>query len=154
MATTTIELPAGVFSGTFSADIVEVGPAPVPPTQVIRTDETWKIACSWTLSGLLAPALDGTWSVQAVVEGLGAAVELTRPPESVPLSAAPPFPVPRQYAHDIVFNPGSVNLLGQPSVLARVGVALTYRFPVGVGGQPGPIATFLELGPVQIYQGS
>jgi hypothetical protein len=29
-----------------------------------------------------------------------------------------------------------------------------YRFPVGIGGQPGPIATFLELGAVQIYQGS
>ena len=72
----------------------------------------------------------------------------------VPLSDAAPFPLPRQYSEDIVFNPGDVNLGGQPSVLARVGVALTYRFPVGVGGQPGPIATFLELGVVQIYDGA
>ena len=154
MASTTIELPGGVFSGTFEANIVEGPPAPVAPTRVIRNDQSWKIACSWTLDGLLAPALDGTWSLQAVVEGLGVAVELTRAPEEVPLSAAPPFPLPRQYQHDIVFNAGAVNLGGQPSVLARVGVALTYRFPVGAGGQPGPIATFLELGPVQIYDAS
>ena len=154
MATTQIELPAGVFSGTFEANIVEVGPGPVAPKEVIRTDEQWKIACEWTLDGLLAPALDGTWAVQAVVEGLGAAIELTRAPEQVPLSAAPSFPLPRQYAHDVVFNPGSINLGGQPSVMARVGVALTYRFPPAAGGNPGPIATFLELGVVQIYQGS
>jgi hypothetical protein len=72
----------------------------------------------------------------------------------VPLSAAAPFPLPRTYAKDVVFAPGSINLGGQPSVMARVGVALTYKFPVGVGGHPGPIATFLELGVVQIYQGS
>ncbi len=154
MASTIIELPAGVFSGTFEANIVEVGPGVVAPTTVVRTDETWKIACKWDLDGLLAPALDGTWSVQAVVEGLGTAVEITRPPEDVPLSAAPPFPLPRKYAHDVVFAPGSVGLGGQPSVMARVGVALTYRFPVGIGGHPGPIATFLELGAIQIYQGS
>jgi hypothetical protein len=115
---------------------------------------SWKIACTWSLDGLLAPALDGTWSIQAVIEGLGASVEITRPPQQVPLNAAAPFPLPRNYALDVVFGPGSVNLGGQPSVMARVGVALTYRFPVGIGGQPGPIATFLELGAVQIYQGS
>jgi hypothetical protein len=154
MASTVIELPAGVFSGQFNAEIVEGGPSPVPPTRVIRTDQQWKIECTWTLDGLLAPALDGTWAVQAVVEGLGTAVELTRAPQSVPLSAAPPFPLPRQYAQDIVFAPNSIGLGGQPSVMARVGVALTYKFPVGIGGQPGPIATFLELGVVQIYKGS
>jgi hypothetical protein len=154
MPSTPIELPVGVFSGAFEAEIVEVGPNVVAPTTVIRTDETWKIACKWSLDGLLAPALDGTWSIQAVVEGLGASVEITRPPQQVPLNAAAPFPLPRNYALDVVFGPGSVNLGGQPSVMARVGVALTYRFPVGIGGQPGPIATFLELGAVQIYQGS
>jgi hypothetical protein len=154
MASTIIELPAGVFSGTFEAQIVEVGPGAVAPKEVIRTDEQWKIACKWTLDGLLAPALDGTWAIQAVVEGLGTAVELTRAPEQVPLSSAAPFPLPRSYAHDVVFNPGSVGLGGQPSVMARVGVALTYRFPPSAGGNPGPIATFLELGVVQIYQGS
>jgi hypothetical protein len=154
MASTVIELPLGVFNGTFTANIVEVGPGPVAPKEVIRTDEVWKIACEWSLNGLLAPALDGTWALQAVVEGLGAAVEITRAPESVPLTAAPPLPLPRNYAHDIVFNPGSVNLGGQPSVMARVGVALTYRFPPAAGGHPGPIATFLELGVVQIYQAS
>jgi hypothetical protein len=154
MASTIIELPTGVFNGTFEAEIVEVGPSPVAPTRVIRTDETWKVACKWSLNGLLAPALDGTWAVQVVVEGLGTAVEITRPAESVPLSAAAPFPLPRTYAHDVVFAPGSINLNGQPSVMARVGVALTYKFPVGLGGHPGPIATFLELGVVQIYQGS
>ena len=80
MPSTPIELPVGVFSGSFEAEIVEVGPNVVAPTTVIRTDETWKIACEWSLDGLLAPALDGTWSVQAVVEGLGASVEITRPP--------------------------------------------------------------------------
>jgi hypothetical protein len=154
MASTIIELPVGVFNGTFSANVVEVGPGPVAPKEVIRTDETWKIACQWSLNGLLAPALDGTWAVQAVVEGLGASVEITRAPESVPLSAAAPLPLPRNYQHDIVFAPGSVALGGQPSVMARVGVALTYRFPPAAGGTPGPIATFLELGVVQIYQGS
>jgi len=154
MASTIIELPAGVFSGTFEANIVEGGPSPVSPTRVIRNDQQWKVECEWTLDGLLAPALDGTWSVQVVVEGLGAAVELTRAPEAVPLAAAPPFPLPRQYQHDVVFNPNSLNLFGQPSVLARVGVALTYQFPVGAGGQPGPIATFLELGPIQVYDAS
>jgi len=154
MPSTPIELPVGVFSGAFEAEIVEVGPNVVAPTTVIRTDETWKIACKWSLDGLLAPALDGTWSVQAVVEGLGASVEITRPPQQVPLNSSAPFPLPRNYALDVVFGPGSVNLGGQPSVMARVGVALTYRFPVGIGGQPGPIATFLELGAVQIYQGS
>jgi hypothetical protein len=154
MATTQIELPAGVFAGQFTANIVERGPSPVAPTRVIRNDQQWAIECEWTLDGLLAPALDGTWSLQAVVEGLGTAVEITRAPVAVPLSAAPPFPLPRQYAQDIVFNPGDVSLGGQPSVLARVGVALTYQFPVGVGGQPGPIATFLELGAVQIYDGT
>lgn len=154
MPSTPIELPVGVFSGSFEAEIVEVGPNVVAPTTVIRTDQTWKIACEWSLDGLLAPALDGTWSVQAVVEGLGTAVEITRAPQQVPLNAAAPFPLPRNYALDVVFAPGSVNLGGQPSVMARVGVALTYRFPVGIGGQPGPIATFLELGAIQIYQGN
>jgi hypothetical protein len=152
VATTTIEGPGTTLvTGSFTANIVEQGANPPEVLGVIRRNQAWRVACSWSIDGVLAPALDGTWSVQVVIEGLGSAVEFTRAPVQVPLSSAPNLPLPRNYAVNVDFPAGSVGLGGQPSVLARVGVMLTYEFPPAVGGGPGPFATFIELGPIQIY---
>lgn len=141
-----MELLAPSISGEFSAVIVEV-PANAP-TNVIPSSSAWRIDCSW----FLAPPgniVGGSWRLQAVVEGLGKAVEFETAPITVAIDGrvTPPGP---DYQQSILFPGPQAALIGaQDSVLLKVGVALTYRTPANV---PGPLAAFLELGVLQIFK--
>jgi hypothetical protein len=141
--------PVGV-SGQFQADLVD--PQGNVPTNVFRTGDQLGVDCSWFLQGALASSLGGSWRAQLTLEGLGTAIEITFP-------AAPPNPGPavldgrtgqaNPYRHRIREPLSTAMLGGQPSVLAKVGIALTYR---DAANTPGPIAAFVDLGVVQIFE--
>jgi hypothetical protein len=138
-----IEIFAPDITGELSAVIVEVPSN--QPTNVIPSTSTWQIDCTW----LLEPPgsiVGGSWRLQAVVEGLGSAVEL----ETAPLVVAIDGRVrPATYNQSIVFPAPQTALLGaQDSVLLKVGVALTYRT---LANKPGPLAAFLDLGVLQVF---
>jgi hypothetical protein len=140
--------PVGV-SGQFQAQVVD--PQGNQPTNVIRTGELLGIDCRWFIDGALASSLGGQWRLQVVFEGLGTAVEFSGPSTA---------PVPQAildgrtgsgspYTHEFRIPMTNAILGGQSSVLAKVGVALTY---IDAANTPGPIAAFVDLGVVQIFR--
>jgi hypothetical protein len=140
-----IELVGPDITGTFNAVIVEVPTN--APTNVIPSDSAWRIDCDW----FLAPpgkVVGGSWRLQAVIEGLGTAVEFETQPVTVPIDGRVTPPGPR-YTQSINFPPPQNVLGAQDSVLLSVGIALTYRT---LANTPGPFAAFLDLGVVQVYR--
>jgi hypothetical protein len=144
--------PIGV-SGRFEANLVDPLGV-VPPSNVYRIGDQLGVDCDWFIDGALASSLGGQWRVQLTLEGRGTALEVTRPP--VPPTPGPaaldgrtgPPPAPG-YRHQFreALNAGILG--GQPSILVSVGVALTY---IDAANTPGPIAAFIDLGVVQIFQ--
>jgi hypothetical protein len=141
-----IELLAPDITGTFSAVTVE-DPSNTP-TNVIPSSSSWRIDCEW----FLAPpggVVGGSWRLQAVIEGLGTAVELESPPIPVLIDGRETPPDP-PYTQSINFPGPQTALLGaQDSVLLKIGVALTHR---KLNNNPGPFAAFLDLGVLQIFR--
>jgi hypothetical protein len=140
----TFELSTGTseLHGDISASLAPHGP-------YIGADESWSVDCAWSLTGPLAPALDGEWRLTLLLESIPPDVVLSGETATIPLAAAPPESEPREYSHTFTFEPGRIELWGEPTVFLRLSVALTHH---AAGGEPGPIAGFGEIGTVVIYE--
>lgn len=140
-----IEILGPDVTGDFQAVVVEVPTN--QPTNVIPSNGAWQIDCEWFLRPP-GQVIGGSWRLQAVIEGLGTAIETETQPVTVPIDGrvTPPGP---NYTTTIPLPPPANVLGNQDSVLLKVGVALTYRT---LNNRPGPFAAFLDLGVAQIYR--
>jgi hypothetical protein len=130
------------ISGELNATVVE-SPSKTP-INVIPASSDWEIDCEWSLDPPGA-SLGGTWHLQAFLEAQGPAPELSTTPILVALDGRVK---PATYTASIKF-PKPQSLGGLDLVIYRVTVALTYRNPAN---KPGPIAAFVDLQFVQIFQ--
>jgi hypothetical protein len=142
----TVDIGPLAVNGELEAIVVDpVGDA---PTNVIRRSDPFEVRCRWFVDGPLAPALGGQWRVELLGEGQGPAIEIEVPaPALIALDGrtGPGSP----YATTFNIPANSVNLLGRPQAVLDLTVALTY---IDVAGNPGPIAAFVDLDKVMVFQ--
>jgi hypothetical protein len=151
----TVEINAGVpLSGLFTAVLVDS--SGVPPTDVIRTSDAFRIDCTWFVTGGLASSLGGTWYVQAAFESIGPGDEFRTAEIPVPLTGlAGPPPAPG-YAASISVPAGANFPAGGPLKVPagqrnepyQLTVLLAYT---DVANNPGPLAASVNLETVTIY---
>jgi hypothetical protein len=141
----TVDIGPLAVNGQLEAIVVDpVGDA---PTNVIRRSDPFRVDCRWFVDGPLAPALGGNWRVELLAEGQGPAIEIEVPaPSLIPLDGRTG---PPGYATSFNIPANSVNLLGRPQAVLDLTVALTY---IDVAGNPGPIAAFVDLDKVMVFQ--
>lgn len=138
-----IEIFAPDITGELSAVIVE---APSnAPTNVIPSTSDFRIECTWHLQPP-GSIVGGTWRLQAIVEGLGTALETETVPINIPIDGRV---FPQVYTQNILFPSPQTAVGAQDAVLLKMGVALTYRT---LQNNPGPLAAFLDLGVLQIFK--
>jgi hypothetical protein len=144
----TVDIGPLNVSGQITANVFDPGNA---PTNVIRNNQTWSVRCEWFLDGPLAQALGGQWTIQLLAEGQSNTLEFT--------DASPDFRNYVQldgrsgpgnpYRARFDFPAGSLNMQGRPQQVLDLTVALTH---VDLANTPGPIAGFVELGKVMVYE--
>jgi hypothetical protein len=142
----TVDIGPLAVNGELEAIVVDpVGDA---PTNVIRRSDPFEVRCRWFVDGPLAPALGGQWRVELLGEGQGPAIEIEVPaPALIALDGRTGPGSPYTTTFNIPAN--SVNLLGRPQAVLDLTVALTY---IDVAGNPGPIAAFVDLDKVMVFQ--
>jgi hypothetical protein len=142
----TVDIGPLAVNGELQAIVVDpVGDA---PTNVIRRSDPFEVRCRWFVDGPLAPALGGQWRVELLGEGQGPAIEIEVPaPALIALDGRTGPGSPYTTTFNIPAN--SVNLLGRPQAVLDLTVALTY---IDVAGNPGPIAAFVDLDKVMVFQ--
>jgi hypothetical protein len=145
-----VEIQTPTVSGKFEAKLVDV--AGNGNIDIVRANEEWKIDASWYLDGTFAPAITGTWHLQAQVQGSDDVVtEFRQPavPHSITLNTSMIGPG-SPYTDSIVFPAGQFTplLTSVDSIVLDVVVTLNFRNP---DGTPGPMAAFVDLGKVQVY---
>jgi hypothetical protein len=142
----TVDIGPLAVNGELEAIVVDpVGDA---PTNVIRRSDPFEVRCRWFVDGPLAPALGGQWRVELLGEGQGPAIEIEVPaPALIALDGRTGPGSPYTTTFNIPAN--SVNLLGRPQAVLDLTVALTY---IDVAGNPGPIAAFVDLDTVMVFQ--
>jgi hypothetical protein len=142
----TVDIGPLAVNGQFEAIVVDpVGDA---PTNVIRRSDPFRVDCRWFIDGPLASSLGGQWHLELIVEGQGTALELEVPaPLNIPLDGRTGPGTPYTTSFNIPAN--SVNLLGRPQAVLDLTVALTY---LDVANTPGPIAAFVDLDKVMVFQ--
>jgi hypothetical protein len=142
----TVDIGPLAVNGQLEAIVVDpVGDA---PTNVIRRSDPFRVDCRWFLDGPLASSLGGQWRVELIGEGQGPAIEFEVPaPALIPLDGRTGPGSPYTTSFNIAAN--SVNLLGSPQAVLDLTVALTY---IDVANTPGPIAAFVDLDKVMVYQ--
>ena len=129
-------------------DVIVVDPVGDAPTNVIRASDPFRVDCSWFLDGPLASSLGGKWRVELLGEGQGPAIEFELPAAAlIALDGRTGPGTP--YTTSIVIPANSVNLGASPQAVLDLTVALTY---IDVANTPGPIAAFVDLDKVMVYQ--
>jgi hypothetical protein len=133
-------------TGQLSAQVVDpVGNAPI---NVIRRSDPFAVTAQWFLDGPLASSLGGKWRVELLGEGQGPAIEFELPaPALIPLDGRTGSGAPYSTAFNLPAN--SINLVGRPQAVLDLTVALTY---IDVANTPGPIAAFVDLDKVMVFQ--
>jgi hypothetical protein len=151
----TVDINAGApLTGQFTATLVDS--SGVPPTDVVRTSDAFRIDCTWYIAGGLASSLGGTWYVQAAFESIGPGDEFRTAEIPVPLTGlagAPPAP---GYSSSISVPAGPNFPAGGPLKVPagqrnepyQVTVLLAYT---DVAGNPGPLAASVNLEDLTIY---
>ena len=138
-----VDIDIGAGSGTFDAVLKDPQGNPAGPANVIQVSDQWSVDCTWQVNGIIA-LFSGTWRIQVLLEGLGAAPEFQRT-ETVPMVANQTTP----YTRSVIFPSGSINLAGQDSLSFHVTAVLTARTGANA---PLPVAAMADLGVVQIYR--
>jgi hypothetical protein len=129
-------------------EAIVVDPVGDAPTNVIRRSDPFRVDCRWFLDGPLAPTLGGQWRVELLGEGQGPAIEIEVPaPALIALDGRTGPGTPYTTSFNIPAN--SVNLLGRPQAVLDLTVALTY---IDVAGNPGPLAAFVDLDKVMVFE--
>jgi hypothetical protein len=129
-------------------EAVVVDPVGDAPTNVIRRSDPFRVDCRWFIDGPLASSLGGQWRLELLAEGQGPAIEIEVPaPSLIPLDGRTGPGTPYTTSFNVPAN--SVNLLGSPQAVLDLTVALTY---IDVANTPGPIAAFVDLDKVMVFQ--
>lgn len=143
----TVEMPLGplLTGGSLTANVID--PTGNAPTNVIHTTDPWRVDLDWSVSGPIVPFLSGDWRVEVALERMGPGTEILRTEPSIAFGSGTFTGTTVSYTHQVQFAPGSPALGGNPDASYRVVVMLTFF----KGGIPGPFATVLDLGIIQIY---
>jgi hypothetical protein len=142
----TVDIGPLAVNGQLNAVVVD--PVGNAPTNVVRRSDPFRVDCSCFLDGPLASSLGGKWRVELLAEGQGPAIEVEIPaPALVPLDGRTGSGTP--YTTSILIPANSVNLGGSPQAVLDLTIALTY---IDVANTPGPIAAFVDLDKVMVFQ--
>ncbi len=115
------------------------------PTNIIQTDDVWKVKFEWTQKGKLAKFMseENQWHLEVILEEMGHGETSFKHGEGkkyVPFVCKDPFTY-----KEIIVIPGGVVKEG----IYRIVVCLTFT---GKGGRPNAeIAAFAEFGLVKFY---
>jgi hypothetical protein len=144
---TQVDIDVSAGAGTFDATIVDPQGAVGGPVNVIQVTDTWRVDCSWSVTGMIRQ-MSGTWRVQVVLEGLGgAAPEQQQPTQIVPMVPGQATP----YTTQVVFPGGTINLGTEDAFSFHIIALLTAR---DGANNPLPVAAAVDLGMVQVYRGA
>ncbi len=116
---------------------------PTPSNQIAQTDQTIHVHTQWTVSGGLAPLIDGTWKVDVYVEKYGTAEAPGTGVFSAIVKNLPFAGFSKTFNRTVSIPAGSLD-----AGLYKVALAITF---VGPAGQPLPVAGFAEMGMIQYY---
>ncbi len=134
--------PGELFAGDITATAHEE--KVLNPQTIIRTDQDWGVDVNWTNTGQVTGMIAGEYCVHLLLERLGPGndLELTEnDPHRIPVS---PGVSPRNYSDHIDIKAGVV-----PAGIYKLVTVLRYWEPTG---QPGPMAAYVETGPLlQFY---
>jgi hypothetical protein len=135
-----VEISGG--SGQFTATVED--PVGNPPPNIIQESDAWRVACEWSVNGLIS-LFPGTWRIQVLLEGLGQNAPELQQEVTVAM-------VPGQttaYTTTVDFAAGSITLPAtEDSFSFHITAVLTAR----TGTFPLPVAAMVDLGVVQIYR--
>ncbi|MFC5823811.1 hypothetical protein [Nonomuraea insulae] len=128
-------VPPTLLTGRFEATVVDPGGAPM---DIVRAGDAWRVDLEWEITGLLVPALGGTWHVHLDVDpvGSGSESQYPNPPISRPLN-----PANGKYAEVLTMQ--NVLAPGNYDIVAN----LTYRDGTGAAA---PMSGFVKLGRIQV----
>lgn len=68
-----------------------------PPSTIIQAEDAWRVHVDWSITAAAAPFVSGDWKVSVYAESIGGGFEGLLGSVVVPLNAAPPLPLPRNY---------------------------------------------------------
>jgi hypothetical protein len=123
------------------------------PTNVIRTEDAWRVHAYWHLQGPIVTLLDGTWRLQVALESIGDGPEDVYGPVFRSYQAqgtlSGVYPNEKMSFEAFVdFPPGTPGTNGEPSLTYEATAYLTYIAP---NGTPGPFAAVYDLGVLQVF---
>ncbi len=144
MAQTAFETPdpAHLF-GTMAVEVLDPSD-PGTPTNIIETDDFWRIKVDWTLDGLGAPYVGGTWHIRSYLDDADGTAPFSGLVASAdqPVGPFTPPTLPRRYSVTMTIPAGKVG-----AGLYQLVVALTYD-----NGAKLSMAAFVESGILQFYE--
>ncbi|HEX6674661.1 MAG TPA: hypothetical protein VF486_06525 [Actinomycetes bacterium] len=129
------------LNGKMSVEVLDPSD-PGTPTNIIETDDAWKIKVDWELNGLGAPYVGGTWHVHAYLDD----ADGVAPSSGLLASANKPVgpfspPLPRKYSTTLNIPAHRVG-----AGIYQLVVALNYD-----NGAKLSMAAFVESGILQFY---
>lgn len=113
-----------------------------PPQAIIQSDDDWSVRADWFIDDAAAPLLGGDWTLHVYFESMGGGPEGALGSMNVPLNAAPPLPLPRNYSATINVTAGTL-----PAGVYKLVAVLNYA-NMGVKQE---IAGFTEGPMIQVY---
>jgi hypothetical protein len=96
------------LSGKVSSFVIDPEDPNTPQT-IIETDDHWEIQVDWSITGLIAPYIGGTWHVRAFLDDLdGGPFEGKVASADLALSTTGALPLPRKYSTRLKVAAGKV----------------------------------------------
>jgi hypothetical protein len=135
-------LPAGFFDvSDITATLQEN--AGVPPTTVLRTNQTWFVNVHWETTGLITSWVAGNWDLHLYLESMGPGdeIEVTDPIHHV----VPLTPGPSPISYDF-----PINVVAGIVVPGAYKLVFTARYITPLG-DPGQMAGYWEGPIIQFY---
>jgi len=130
------------LGGTIKATVYEVGGD--APTNIIGTDQDWKVVVEWEVHGHIVRHLCGKWVVGLSLESIGAAPEYDFPRAYVDMEPCGDG----KYSHTFVIKAGEVEA-DADGTLYLPAVTLSSRDPCD---KPGHIGAFCRGGSIMLFQ--
>lgn len=97
-----------------------------PPSTIIQAEDAWRVHVDWSITAA-APFVSGDWKVSVYAESIGGGFEGLLGSVVVPLNAAPPLPLPRNY-HAFVNVAGNTLAAGAYRLVTLINYS-TWEFP-------------------------
>jgi hypothetical protein len=149
------------LTGTIGAKVYELDE---PPSRIIDINDPWVVEVDWTLTGRAQRFICGSWGVDVYMESIGPGPELElpdKPFENIPLNPIGDghyharFDVPAGFIKTHVekwweeqLEGGGLKRDRETDIVYKMVCTVTYK---DLGGQPGPIAGFVEMPMLQFY---